>query len=348
MPVEPVPAETRATTTTRSAGAAAAWIAVLFVGAVMVAVGMAIEFPMAARVIGGLVGVFVMYTGLDRALRHWMGRPVETDLWLALAWVVMLVGAAVFADFLPLSESYDSSLTLTDPSRATPDLLSAHPFGTDSQALDILGGVIYGARVSLQVSLIAVLVGTVLGGLIGIAAGYFGGRLDSIIGVLTDSTLAFPPLILLLALVTAIEPSVLSIALALALLGIPTYTRLARANTLTLVHREFVVAARTLGAGHTRIILRELVPNVLRPLLSYSFIIVAVLIVAEASLSFLGVGISRPTPTWGNMISAGQGELRTSPHLVFIPSAVMFVTVYALNRLGDKARQFWDPRDSAL
>ena len=94
--------------------------------------------------------------------------------------------------------------------------------------------------------------------------------------------------------------------------------------------------------------MRELLPNVIRPLLSFSFIIVAVLIVAEASLSFLGVGIQRPTPTWGNMISAGQGELRTAPHLVFIPATVMFVTVFALNRIGDRARQLWDPRESAL
>lgn len=317
-------------------------------GPVVVAVCLAVELPMAVRIIGGMLGAFAAYAGLDRVLEARTGRPVETDLWLALAWIVLIGGAAVFADFLPLAEAHDTSKTLTEPSRATPDLLSGHPFGTDSQALDILGGVIYGARVSLQVSLIAVAVGTVVGGLIGISAGYFGGKLDSIVGVLTDSTLAFPPLILLLALVTAVEPSILTISLALAFLGIPTYTRLARANTLTLVHREFVEAARTLGAGHVRIIVRELVPNVLRPLLSYSFIIVAVLIVAEASLSFLGVGIARPTPTWGNMISAGQGELRTSPHLVFIPAAVMFVTVYALNRLGDKARQYWDPRESAL
>lgn len=323
-------------------------IALLAVGIALVAAALEVETSMFVRIAGAFIGCALAYLGLDGAAARVVGRPVETDLWLAVIWVVVVVGAALFADLLPLAEARDTSKTLTEPSRATPDLWSSHPFGTDTQALDILGGVIYGARVSLQVSFFAVAIGTVVGGLIGIAAGYFGGRLDSLIGILTDSMLAFPPLILLLAVVTAVEPNVATIALALALLGVPTYTRLARANTLSLVHREFVLAARTLGAGHGRIILRELVPNVIRPLLSYSFIIVAVLIVAEASLSFLGVGISRPTPTWGNMISAGQGEIRTAPHLVFIPSAVMFLTVFALNRIGDAARRRWDPRESAV
>ncbi len=323
-------------------------IALALVGVAMIFVGLSYELPAAARVIGSVLGVYFVYRGTDRGLLAWTGRNVQTDLWFAVGWVTIVAGAAIFADFLPLGEAHDTSLTLTEPSRATPDLLSSHPFGTDSQALDVLGGVIYGAHVSLQVSLLAVAIGTVVGGLIGISAGYFGGKFDSIVGVLTDSTLAFPPLILLLAMVTAIEPSIPTIALALAVLGVPTYIRLARANTLTLVHREFVLAARAMGAGHVRVIMKELMPNVLRPLLSYSFIIIAVLIVAEASLSFLGVGISRPTPTWGNMIAGGQGELRTSPHIVFIPAAVMFITVYSLNRLGDKARQYWDPRDSAL
>lgn len=339
----PVVAPPRSSTLGSLAG-----VVLLIGGVVLVAVALEFDISMAIRTVAAFAGCAMVYLGLDSVAARIAGRPVQTDLWLAMVWVVIVVGAAIFADLLPLAEASDTSKTLTEPSRATPDLWSSHPFGTDTQALDILGGVIYGARVSLQVSFFAVVIGTVVGGLIGISAGYFGGRLDSLIGILTDSMLAFPPLILLLAVVTAVEPNVLTIALALALLGVPTYTRLARANTLSLVHREFVLAARTLGAGHGRIILRELVPNVIRPLLSYSFIIVAVLIVAEASLSFLGVGISRPTPTWGNMISAGQGEIRTSPHLVFIPSAVMFLTVFSLNRIGDAARRRWDPRDSVL
>lgn len=294
------------------------------------------------------VGLVVSYMGLAAVLNRLAGHEVDLGFWLAVIWVVVVVLAAIFADFLPLAEARNTSLTVTNPSRLRPDLFSKHPLGTDTQALDILGGVVYGARVSLQVSLIAVTVGTILGGLLGVTAGYFGGKLDGTVGIFVDSLLAFPPLILLLAVVTVVSPGVLTISLALALLGIPTYTRLARANTMAFAQREFVLAARALGAKPWRIISRELIPNVVRPLLSYSFIIVAVLIVAEASLSFLGVGIQRPIPTWGNMISAGQSELESTPHLVFMPGTVMFVTVFSLNRIGDRVRKMWDPRQSSL
>jgi peptide/nickel transport system permease protein len=288
------------------------------------------------------------YYGLDALLFVSKGRKVNTGFWLAVIWVVGIVLLAVFADLLPLAESRDTAQTLLVRPRLRPDLFSEHPLGTDNQALDILGGVIYGARVSLQVSFLAVAIGMVGGGLLGISAGYFRGKLDAVVGVFADSMLAFPPLILLLAVVAAVDPNALNISFALALLSVPTYTRLARANTLTLAQREFVLSARAMGAKDWRVIAFELVPNVVRPLLSYSFIIIAVLIVAEASLSFLGVGIQRPTPTWGNMISAGQDRLEDTPHLVFVPGTVMFVTVFALNKIGDRARARLDPRESTI
>jgi peptide/nickel transport system permease protein len=329
------------------------WIAaapLLSLGGVLlyVALGVMTESGAGARLALSAIALVATYFGLDAVGKQAFGATFETDLWLAISWVVLIVFLAIFADLLPLSEAQDPSKTLSEPSRARPDLFSSHPLGTDTQALDILGGVIHGARVSLQVSLIAVTVGTIIGGLIGVASGYFGGRVDGVVGILTDSLLAFPPLILLLAVVTALTPGVITISLALALLGVPTYVRLARANTLAFAQREFVLAARALGARPWRIIVRELVPNVVRPLLSFSFIIIAVLIVAEASLSFLGVGIQRPTPTWGNMIAAGQGELETTPHIVFVPGTIMFVTVFCLNRIGDKARAMWDPKQSGL
>lgn len=320
------------------------------IGVALVYVALAVLTDRGAgiRIALAFVGLAFVFAGLDTIGKRIFGPAFETDMWMAAFWLLMVILLAVFADLLPLSEARDTSLTLSEPSRARPDLFSAHPFGTDTQALDILGGVIYGARVSLQVSLIAVTIGTLTGGLIGVAAGYFGGRFDSVVGIVTDSVLAFPPLILLLAVVAALTPGVFTIAFALALLGVPTYIRLARANTLAFAQREFVLAARAMGAKPWRIISRELVPNVVRPLLSFSFIIVAVLIVAEASLSFLGVGIQRPTPTWGNMIAAGQSEIETTPHMVFIPGGVMFLTVFCLNRVGDKARAMWDPKPSGL
>lgn len=328
-----------------------AWLVVLApvgLAVIYAALGVLTDGEAWLRILLFALGAAAFYVGLDAGLSAIFGAGFDTGLWLAVLWVVVVVGAAILADVLPLNEARNTSLTIGQPSRQRPDLFSPHPFGTDTQALDVLGGVIYGARVSLQVGLLSVSIGTVLGGLIGVASGFFRGKLDGVIGILTDALLAFPPLILLLAVVSAIEPSVLTISFALALLTVPTYIRLARANTLAFAQREFVLAARAMGAKSWRIIFTELIPNVIRPLLSYSFIIVAVIIVAEASLSFLGVGIRRPTPTWGNMIAAGQSELRTTPHLVFVPGGVMFVTVFAFNRLGDKARQLWDPRQSAI
>jgi len=328
------------------------WALVLLIPAgvalVLVALMAMTDANGAVRVLLTVIGLAAVYYGIDTIAKRLRGPGFETDLWFAVGWLSLVVLAAIFADLLPLAEARNTAKTLTEPSRLRPDLFSGHPLGTDSQALDILGGVIYGARVSLQVSLLAVTIGTIVGGLVGVASGYFGGRFDGVVGVVTDSMLAFPPVIFLLAIVAAVKPSVLTIALALSLLGIPTYIRLARANTLSLAQREFVQSARAMGAKPWRIITRELVPNVLRPLLSFSFIIIAVLIVAEASLSFLGVGIQRPTPTWGNMIAAGQSELERSPHLVFVPGTVMFLTVFCLNRVGDKARSLWDPKKSGL
>ncbi len=223
-------------------GVAVVWFALVTLGPH----GAQIQAPVVAA------GLLACWFGIDAALVAVFGRRVETGVWLSAAWVAAVVLAAVFADLLPLAEAQDVSKTLTTPTRLRPDLFSAHPLGTDVQGLDILGGVIYGARVSLQVGLLAVIIGTVLGGLIGVAAGYFGGRLDAVAGLATDSLLAFPPLILLLAVVSAVDPGVIVISASLAVLGIPTYIRLARANTLTFAQREFVMAARALGARPSR------------------------------------------------------------------------------------------------
>lgn len=319
------------------------------IGAVIGIYGAASSTPSnLVRWLLAVVGLVAFYIGLDALGKRLRGPGFDALLFMAVVWVALVVLTAIFADLLPLSEARDTSKTLASPVRKRPELFSAHPLGTDNQALDILGGVIYGARISLQVSLLAVAIGLTVGGLIGVSAGYFRGALDGFVSFLTDSVLAFPPLILLLAVVTGLEPNARNIALALALISIPTMARLARANTLTFAQREFVLAAKAMGATNRRIIFRELVPNVVRPMLSYAFLIIAVLIVAEASLSFLGVGIQRPTPSWGNMMAAGQERFDQHPHIVFIPGTVMFLTVFAINRLGEKARQMWDPRQGSI
>jgi peptide/nickel transport system permease protein len=311
-------------------------IALLLVGA------QARSLPDVVQWISALVGAVAFFLGFEALGRVLRGPSFDAGLWLAAMWIGLVVLAAIFANLLPLAEARNASKALTEPILQRPDLFSRHPFGTDRQGLDILGGVIYGARISLEVSLGAVAIGLAIGGIVGVMAGFFRGRVDFAASLVADSVLAFPPLILLLAVVAAVSPNARNIALALAVLTIPTLIRLARANTLSQAQREYVLSARAMGATNGRIVFRELVPNVVRPLLSYAFLIVAVLIVAEASLSYLGVGIQRPTPTWGNMIAAGQENFDEDPHLVFMPGLVMFLSVFAINRLGDRARRIWD------
>lgn len=325
-------------------------ILALPLGVALVWVALAVMTTAAGTIRAGgtLIGATAAIMGVGAIVDRVTQRRNDVLLGFCVVWMVIVILAAILADVLPFAESLDQSKSFTELPRLRPDLFSNHPLGTDKQALDELGGVVYGTRVSLQVGFIAAAIGMLVGGLIGTIAGYFRGATDGVISLLTDALLAFPALILLLAIVSALDPSVTNISLVLATLSIPTYVRLARANTMVYAQREFVLAARSVGATHWRIIVRELAPNVIRPLLAYSMIIVAVLIVAEASLSFLGVGIQPPTPTWGNMISAGQTELEDTPHLVFVPGTVMFITVLALNRIGDWARTRWDPRQSKL
>ncbi|MCR6030108.1 ABC transporter permease subunit [Nocardioides sp. zg-579] len=295
-----------------------------------------------------LAGVAGSCLGVQWVCTAAFGRKIDLAFWTSVCWIGLIVLAAVVVDWLPLAEARDVSQALREPLMAPPDLLSRHPLGTDNQGLDILAGIIYGARVSLVVSVGATLIGMVVGGLIGIMAGWFGGKIDFVVRLLTDSMLAFPPLILLLAMVAILRPSVLNVTLALGVLGIPLYIRLARVAAMVVAPREYVLAAKTLGARSGRIMARELLPNVALPVLSYGFIVVGVLIVAEASLSFLGLSIARPTPTWGNMIAAGQNEFQDHPHLVAAPGIVLAMTVYAINIIGERMRAKWDPRQNKL
>jgi peptide/nickel transport system permease protein len=289
----------------------------------------------AGLVVAGLAAVAWVADGHLRRIRPALG----IDLVLSAVWLTVVAGLALFADLLPLREGRVASRALDEPVLARPDLFSAHPLGTDRHGLDLLSGLAYGARVSLVVGLGGAALGVVLGGGVGMCAGFYRGRLDRGVGLLTDSMLAFPPLILLLGLVTVLDPSVTVVTLGLAALSIPSFIRLARANTISLAHREFVVASTALGATKRRILARDLLPNLVGPVFSYTVVIVAALIVAEASLSFLGLSVQRPNPTWGNMIAAGEASYDRHPHLVAVPSICLFFTVFALNRVGERLQQ---------
>lgn len=263
---------------------------------------------------------------------------------IASVWVVAVVLAAIFADALPL-DPYSAPV---GPPQLRPRLGWEHILGTDSLGRSNLSRVIYGARVSLAVGLVSVLLSMLVGGLFGLLGGYFRGRVDAVISVLTDTLLAFPPLILLLAVTATMGTNLRNLILALALVNVPTFARLTRANTISFSSREFVLAARGLGARPRTIIFRELLGNVAFPVGSYAFLIIAVVIVAEGSLSFLGLGIPPPTPSWGGMIASGQQDFQTAPHLVFVPAAFMFITVFSFNIIGDRARARFSTTKSAV
>ncbi|MBM9460118.1 ABC transporter permease [Nocardioides sp. zg-536] len=302
------------------------------------------------RVLLLVAGLLVAINGLGRLAQVVCGKPVDVVFWLAMAWLTLLLAAAALAPWLPLGNHADSVAGLSSPIFAEPGGLGAeHPLGTNNYGLDVLSRTVHGARTSLVVALLAVLIGTVVGGLVGLVSGFVRGATDRVVGILANTLLAVPPLILLIALGTVLEPSVRAIAFALSLLTIPSMVRLARANTITVAQREYVLAARAIGAGQVRLMLREVLPNVLLPVLSLAIVMISVLVVAEASLSFLGIGIEQPEPTWGNMIAEGQGGvMEKHPFIVVVPGICLFLTVFSFNLLGEKAQKRWDPRSAKL
>jgi peptide/nickel transport system permease protein len=271
------------------------------------------------------------------------GRRLGPLFWMAIVWVIVVFAVAIFADVLPLASPTDMDM-LERRASFSP----SHWLGTDGLGRDELSRVIYGARISLVVGICAPIIGLVLGGALGMLAGYFRGRFESLVVGSMDVLLAFPPLILALAVTAFLGQSILHLTFILGVLGVPAFMRVARAATLTLARREFVIAAQALGATHARILLRELLPNVMLPLFAFFLLGVAVTIVAEGALSFLGLGVPPPISSWGSMIGEGRESLDIAPRLAFIPALAMFLTVLSFNLVGDTLRALTDPRQGAL
>jgi peptide/nickel transport system permease protein len=224
-----------------------------------------------------------------------------------------------------------------------------HLLGTDSLGRDVLSRLIWGARVSLTVGVTSILFGLLVGGIIGLVAGFYKGRPESFLMGSMDVLLAFPALLLTLAIITFTNNrSIWVISLAIGIVSIAPIARLVRASTLVVGQREFVLASRTLGASNRRIIAREILPNVVLPVLSFAIIGVAVAIAAEGGLAFLGLSVAPPTPTWGGMINEGRNVLETDPQIALIPSFVLFLTVLMLNLAGDRIREFFDVKEGGL
>ena len=270
-------------------------------------------------------------------------RRLGTLFWMAVGWMVLVFALAIFAPVLPLSSPTDMDML----DRRAP-FSALHWLGTDGLGRDELARLIYGARISLLVGLCAPAIGLTVGGALGMLAGYFRGRFESLSVGSMDVLLAFPPLVLALAVTAFLGQTVFYLTCILGVLSIPAFMRVARAATLTLARREFVIAAQALGATHARILLRELLPNVALPSLAFFLLGVAVIIVVEGSLSFLGFGVPPPISSWGSMIGEGRQSLDVAPRLAFIPAIAMFLTVLSFNLVGDTIRAITDPRQGSL
>ncbi len=263
--------------------------------------------------------------------------------WMAVAWLGIVVFCAVFAGLLPLPSPILPNVSENLSPPGTNGIL-----GTDGLGRDTLSRLAHGARVSLVISLSAVTIGMVVGGTLGMTVGYFRGRFERVAMSVIDVILAFPGLVLLLVLLAYVGRSLTVISLVVGFLSIPIYTRVARANTLAVAQREFVRSAGTMGARHGRILFREILPNVILPVAAFGLVAMGVIIVLEGSLAFLGLSVEPPDPTWGGMIFDGQRYLDEAAYVAAIPSVAMFLTVLALNFVGDSLRSRFDVKESKL
>jgi peptide/nickel transport system permease protein len=261
-------------------------------------------------------------------------------LYAGTAILLLLTAAALFAPVIapydPLGQNLDQDLIPHS---------SEHWLGTDKLGRDILSRIIYGGRISLLVGITTVALSLAIGIVIGSLSGYFGGWIDQMLMRLVDILMAFPGILLAIAFTAVLGPGLDHVILALCLIGWTSYARLVRGEILSLRERDFIQAARSLGCRPKRIILRHLLPNLLPPLLIQSTFGIAAAIVAEGSLSFLGLGVEPPTPSWGAMLNDGRQFLLVAPHLTTYPGLGLMITVLALNLIGDALQDRLDRRN---
>lgn len=262
-------------------------------------------------------------------------RLAAVGLGIILLLLVCAAGAGVIAPYDPIQQNLD--LAFAPPS-------IAHLLGTDDLGRDLLSRTIYGARISLLAGIVSVGIALVIGVSVGLVAGYWGGTLDQVLMRLMDALLAFPGLILALAITAALGSDLINALIAIGIVGIPTYARLTRGQVLSVREFAFVEAARAVGTSDARILARHVLPNVSAPLIVQASLSVAFAILAEASLSFLGLGAKPPTPSWGAMVSLGRDYLDQAPWVVFVPGGAIFLAVLGFNFVGDALRDALDPR----
>ena len=273
------------------------------------------------------------------ARRVWRRLKQRKSALIALFVIVALILIAIFA---PLIAPYDPTKQSWSAVRKAPSL--AHWFGTDEVGRDILSRIIYGTRASLSAGVISVGIAISIGVPLGLLSGYLGGKVDAILGRITDAMLAVPFLILAIALAAFLGPSLGNAMIAIGVTATPLFIRLTRGQTLSVVKEDYIEAARAVGNPGWRIALRHILPNVMPALLVQATLTIATAIIAEASLSFLGLGQQPPAPSWGSMLNAAQRFLTNAPWMAVWPGLAIFVTVLSFNLFGDGLRDALDPR----
>jgi peptide/nickel transport system permease protein len=271
-----------------------------------------------------------------------MTDPFDYHRWRLVIAGTVIIGAillcAIFAPLIAPYSPYDLDYTamLRGPS-------SVHLLGTDEIGRDTLSRVIYGARLSMQVAFIAAGIGLVCGTLIGVTAAYFGGVVDLVLMRLMELLFSFPAILLAVVLMASLGTSILNAMIAIGIVFIPGFSRLARAATEVVLREQYVEAARALGMSHGRILFREILPNIVAPLLVEAAVAFSYAILLESALSFLGLGAQPPEPTWGNMLNTGRGFMAQSAMMSIAPGMAIFITVLGFNLIGDGLRDALDP-----
>lgn len=276
--------------------------------------------------------------------RRFVGLKIFMKHKFAVGGLIVILALVLIAVFAPLIATHDPNYVDLMASRQGPS--RAHLLGTDDIGRDVFSRVIYGSRISLSVGIVAVTIYVVIGTVLGAVSGYFGGAVDSIVMRVTDAVMCFPSLIIIIAAVAIVGPSIWNVMVVIGLLTWPNICRLVRGQLLSLREQEFITAARASGAGNARIIFRHLLPNATAPVIVAATFGIASAILTEAGLSFLGLGVQPPTASWGNMINTAQSAavLKLMPWL-WVPAGVLIaVSVLSINFVGDGLRDTLDPR----
>ena len=271
----------------------------------------------------------------SRYLRRWV--PIGIGLFMAVAMVVLAAAAPLIAPLSPSAQFADAVLK-------GPGAVERHMLGTDEFGRDLLSRIIWGARISLQVGLASVIFSFVLGVPLGILAGVYGRRVETLIMRCADMLMAFPTLLLALLIVTALGGSLFNEIMAIGIALTPNFVRLSRSLALTIREQDYILAARALGSGQLRVMARHVFPNALYALVVVGTLYIATAIRTEAGLSFLGLGIPPPTPSWGNILSEGRQYIKCCPWLTTFSGLAIMLAVLAFNLVGDALRDLLDPR----